>query len=444
LSSESEFSPTCTEINVLAREGLGHEIETCAPILLRDDDSENPQLGHALDQLEIELVVDIVLDRHGKHPLVHERADRVLDQALFIGELEIHRSKTTGVTTAVVLFTRDLRLHDNPALAAAHREADRVVQLFVRDPAFHASGRRLAFLGELLAEVPGLEIAHGDVVEEISRFRPDTVYCSEDASPYAGRREQRLAEHFDLRLYPGVTVAGLGDLKTYRVFTPYFRAWSAEPRRALEEPPVAAPETRARRALEAWLRDPAPTGSRLSPYLHFGALSPLECVIRAQHKPEFVRQLCWRDFYAQLLRAVPDDFSLGNLQTEGPGFDAWRSGRTGYPLVDAGMRQLAAEGWLPNRVRLVAASFLIYDLELDWRLGAAYFEQMLLDADVASNRGNWLWLVKNRHRILNPTLQAKKFAGYIGEWLHGEPDRPVPIVDHAQVIARRRRPSTGA
>jgi deoxyribodipyrimidine photo-lyase len=348
------------------------------------------------------------------------------------------------VTTAVVLFTRDLRLHDNPALAAAHREADRVVHVFVRDPAFRASSRRLAFLDGLLAELPQLQITRGDIVEEISRFRPDTVYCSEDASPYASRREQRLAEHFDLRLYPGVTVAGLGDLKTYRVFTPYFRAWSAQPRRALEAPPVAAPETRARAALEAWLEDPAPTGSRLSPYLHFGALSPLECVTRAQHKPEFVRQLCWRDFYAQLLRAVPEDFSLGNVQSEDPRFDSWQAGQTGYPLVDAGMRQLAAEGLLPNRVRLVAASFLIYDLELDWRLGAAHFEQLLLDADVASNRGNWLWLVKNRHRILNPTLQAKKFGGYIAEWLGGETDRPAPIVDHGEVIAGRRRSSPAA
>jgi deoxyribodipyrimidine photo-lyase len=362
-------------------------------------------------------VVDVVLDRDREDPLVHERADGFLDQALFIGEVEVHRGKTTGVTTAVVLFTRDVRFHDNPALAAAHREADRVVHLFVHDPAFRASPRRLEFLAELLAELPGLEIARGDVVEEISRFRPQAVYCSEDASPYAARREQRLGEHFDLRLYPGVNVVGLGDLKTYRVFTPYFRAWSAEPRRALEEPPVAAPETRARQAFQAWLRDPAETGSRLSPYLHFGALSPLECVTRAQHKPEFVRQLGWRDFYAQLLRAVPEDFRLGELGNDDARFDAWREGRTGYPLVDAGMRQLAAEGWLPNRVRLVAASFLIYDLELDWRVGAAHFEELLLDADVASNRGNWLWLVKNRHRIFSPTLQAKKLTGYIDEWL---------------------------
>ncbi len=341
------------------------------------------------------------------------------------------------MNTAVVLFTRDLRLHDNPALAAADREADRVVALFVRDPGFRASERRLSFLEGLLADLPGLEVVCGDVVEEVGRFHPDAVYCSEDASPYAKHRERRLSERFDLRLYPGTTVVGLGDLKTYRVFTPYFRAWSAQPRRGLEVPPVAAPETDARRALENWLRNDAQTGSRLSPYLHFGALSPLECVTRGQHKPEFVRQLCWRDFYAQLLHASPEAFRLGPTPAGGKHLEAWREGRTGYPLVDAGMRQLASEGWLPNRVRMVAASFLIYDLELDWRLGARHFEELLLDADVASNRGNWLWVVKNRHRIFNPTLQARRLAGYVDRWVRIDENYPPPIVDHAEVLARR-------
>ena len=340
--------------------------------------------------------------------------------------------------TAVVLYTRDLRVHDNPALAAAHREADRVVSLFVRDPAFPASPRRLEFLDRLLAEVPGLQVVQGDVVEEVARFEPDAVYCAEDASPYAKRRERRLAAHFDLRLSPSTTVVGLGDLKTYRVFTPYFRAWSAQPRRALEEAPVPAVETPSRRALEAWLSAPAQTGSRLSPYLHFGALSPLECVVRGAHKPEFVRQLCWRDFYAQLLHAAPEEFRIGDVAAGGDRFTAWRAGRTGYPLVDAGLRQLAAEGWLPNRVRLVAASFLVYDLELDWRLGARHFEELLLDADVASNRGNWLWVVKNKHRIFNPTLQAKRLGDYIDRWVTQDDAYPPPIVDHAQVVAERR------
>ncbi len=340
--------------------------------------------------------------------------------------------------TAVVLFTRDLRLHDNPALAAAHRESDRVVSLFVHDPAFRVSPRRAAFLERLLRDLPGLTIAHGDPVEQVGRIGSDVVFCSEDASPYAMRREHHLAERFDLRLFPGTTVIGLGDVKTYRVFTPYFNVWRAQTLRALEESPVPSSETDARRALAAWLRTDAPTGSRLSPYLHFGALSPLECVVRGAHKPEFVRQLCWRDFYAQLLRADPDLFRLGTPQATGARFDAWCTGRTGYPVVDAGMRQLAEEGWLPNRVRMIVASFLIHDLELDWRLGAAHFERHLLDADLASNRGNWLWVARNSHRIFNPTLQAKNLAPYVARWVTVGDDYPPPIVDHDAVVARKR------
>ena len=313
-----------------------------------------------------------------------------------------------------MLFTRDLRVHDNPALAAARREAREVVLLFVRDPAFPASPRRVAFLDRLLAELPGLTVAEGDYLDEVARFEPDAVYCSEDASPYARRRERRLAERFDLRLFPGTTVVPFDEIKTYRVFTPYFRQWAAQPRRALDD--ADAPATEAHRALDAWIDDPRQTGSRLSPYLHFGALSPLECVERCAHKPDFVRQLAWRDFYAQLLRAEPGRFRLGAPSTSDERYDAWRDGRTGVALVDAGMRQLAAEGWLPNRVRMVCAQYLVHTCGLDWRLGAAHFEQLLLDADVASNRGNWLWVVANTRRLFNPELQAKRLAGYVERW----------------------------
>jgi deoxyribodipyrimidine photo-lyase len=344
---------------------------------------------------------------------------------VLVGQVEIHGRQPTGdtlgddVETAVVLFTRDLRVHDQPALAAAHRDADRVIRLFVHDPAITASPRRLAFLDELLATVPDLVVTEGDPVEEVGRVHPDVVYCSEDASPYAQRREQRLSERFDLRLFAGNTVIGLEDVKPYRVFTPYYRVWSEQPRRALEEPPGRAAETPARLALAAWLRDPHETGSRLSPYMHFGALSSLECVVRGTHKPEFVRQLCWRDFYAQLLRARPDDFALAPRAEPDERFEAWRAGRTGVPFVDAGMAQLVEEGWMPNRVRMVAASYLVHDLAVDWRLGARHFERFLLDGDVASNRGNWLWVVKARHRIFNPYLQAKKHdpeGSYVRRW----------------------------
>jgi deoxyribodipyrimidine photo-lyase len=320
------------------------------------------------------------------------------------------------VETAVVLFTRDLRVHDNPALSAAYREAKRVVHLFVRDPAIPAPPRRLAFLERLLGEIPDLHVAHGDPVEEVARFEPDAVFCSDDASPYAVRRERRLRERFDLRLCPGITVVPFDEVKPYRVFTPYFRRWVEVPRRALDDPPVAAPETEARRALDAWLASPAKLGSRLSPYLHFGALSALECVLRGAHKPEWVREIAWRDFYTQLLRAEPQRFHLGDAHTDDARFDAWREARTGVALVDAGMRQLREEGWMPNRVRMVCAQYLVHTLGLDWRLGAAHFEELLVDGDMASNRGNWLWIVQNTRRLFSPELQAKKLADYVARW----------------------------
>jgi len=320
------------------------------------------------------------------------------------------------VGTAVVLFTRDLRVHDNPALAEAHRTSHRVVRLFVRDPAFAAPRRRLAFLERLLAGIPGLTVVEGDYVDAVGRFEPVVVHCAEDASPYARRRQRRLAERFDLRLHPSTTVVPLDELKPYRVFTPYYRRWLEVPRRALEQPPVDGPTTEAQRALEAWLASPARLQSRLGPYLHFGAVSALECVIRGAHKPEWVRELAWRDFYAQLLFNEPRRFRLGAPRSEDDRFDAWRDGRTGVALVDAGMRQLREEGWMPNRVRMVCAQYLVHACGIDWRLGAAHFEELLLDADVASNRGNWLWIVANTRRLFNPELQATRLAAYVERW----------------------------
>jgi deoxyribodipyrimidine photo-lyase len=321
------------------------------------------------------------------------------------------------VKTAVVLFTRDLRVHDNPALAAAHRSADRVVPLFVRDPAIRAPARRLALLERLLADIPGLIVAHGDPVEEAERYAPDAVFCSEDASPYARRRERRLAERFDLRLHPGLTIRPFDELKTYRVFTPWFRRYMDLPLRAVEQPPIDVPETEARSKLDAWLASDQKLGSRLSPYFHFGALSPLEAVVRAAHKPGWIRELAWRDFYLQLLRAEPERFRLGGAPMGDDRFDAWREARTGVAIVDAGMRQLREEGWMPNRVRMICAQYLVHACGIDWRLGAAHFEELLLDGDVASNRGNWLWVVANTRRLFSPELQARKLADYVARWL---------------------------
>ena len=177
-----------------------------------------------------------------------------------------------------------------------------------------------------------------------------------------------------------------------------------------------------------------------------------------------MRQLAWRDFFAHVLLhdiggkpnpAWDDDAAL---------LSAWQEGRTGFPLVDAGMRQLAATGWMHNRARLVVGSFLTKDLHLDWRDGERHFQRLLLDGEPTQNNGNWQWIASVGvdpapafRRIFNPTLQARKFdpdGTYIRRWVselaavddadvHDPPPLvraacgyPEPVVDHA---AERRR-----
>jgi deoxyribodipyrimidine photo-lyase len=219
---------------------------------------------------------------------------------------------------------------------------------------------------------------------------------------------------------------------------------------------------------------PAADGtSRLSPYLHFGCVSARELAVRAAAvgAGSFVRQLSWRDFFAQLLWARPetqrDDLRpRGDRWVDDPElFDAWKAGLTGYPLVDAGMRQLAAEGWMHNRARLVTASFLVKHLGVDWRRGAGHFFDLLIDGDVAQNVGNWQWIAgtgadTRPNRMFNPTAQARRFdadGAYVRHWVSeladvpdplapkaGASGYPAPIVDHADAVASFRERRRGA
>jgi deoxyribodipyrimidine photo-lyase len=419
---------------------------------------------------------------------------------------------------AVVLFTRDLRVHDNPALAAAARDAECVLPLFVLDEGLlDVSERRSGLLASALRDLhgslrrlgAGLVVRRGSPVDETVRAarecEAEAVFVAEDVSAYAQRRGRKLGESLDVRACPGVTVVPPGavapaDRDHYRVFTPYHRAWAAEPWRALEEPPRrlrlpdgAEPgglpnaagdggETAARKQLDGWLRGgdgryaearddlAADATSRLSVPLHLGLLSPLEVATRSD-SDELIRQLAWRDFYAQLLAAVPASATRDlhphrrEWRDDPDGLAAWKEGLTGYPVVDAGMRELAATGFMHNRARLLVASFLTKDLAIDWREGAAHFEALLLDGDVASNRGNWQWVagtgVDTRPgRIFNPTVQGKRFdpdGEYVRRWVPELADvdgaavhepwklgplltggYPEPIVDHAEAAARYR------
>jgi deoxyribodipyrimidine photo-lyase len=443
------------------------------------------------------------------------------------------------VRVAIVLFTRDLRVHDHPALACAAQSAQAVAPLFVLDPkVLGGAANRVSFLltavrdlrRELRERGGRLVLRGGDVVEETMRLAvevgADAVFLSEDVSSYARTRERRLRRaceqhRIEVRTFPGVTVVPPGDIvpangSHYRVFTAYWRRWQAAPRRSVVGPPhslrspaglrpgrlpaldeivsgtrsVALPrggESEGRSRLRRWLASSlaeydrlhddlaADSTSRVSSYLHFGCLSPLEAVGLAErraHSDTFVRQLAWRDFYAQLLAANPqlpgtDLRPRGDRWREDEeAFQAWSEGRTGIPIVDAGMRQLSREGWMHNRARLVTSSFLTKHLYLDWRLGAAHYFDLLVDGDVASNVGNWQWVAgtgtdTRPNRVFNPIRQARRFdpegeyvrrhvpelAHIEGAAIH-EPWRlgrakprgyPDPIVEHAPAVSRFRR-----
>ncbi len=202
---------------------------------------------------------------------------------------------------------------------------------------------------------------------------------------------------------------------------------------------------------------PGDQTSRLSAHLRFGCVSPLEAATGARDRPggeEFCRQLAWRDFFHQATAAFPglarEDYRPGPAWHEDKdALQAWRAGRTGIPIVDAGLRQLAAEGFMHNRARMITASFLTRTLGLDWRHGYRHFAALLADGDVASNAGNWQWVAGTGHntrpnRVMNPLRQARRFdpAGdyvrrYVPELAGLSPDR-IHTPWRLDAAARRR------
>lgn len=431
--------------------------------------------------------------------------------------------------TSVFWFRRDARLDDNPGLAAA-AEGGRVVPLFVIDPHLFDSAsdrrRRLLLTGltgldrELEERGGRLRVEVGDPLDVLPRIARDLqVHVSAEVTPYGKRRDAMSAESVDVVAHSGVYAQPPGSILTaqgepYRVFTPFFKRWSERSSLPVELPKgasftnevgtgiprtesttiAAGPAAAADRLAEFFEgaddyadmhdRIDLDSSSRLSVDLKYGWIGPRRVISAVgtgtSGRQAFVRQMAWRDFYGHVLDSHPDmtDRSLDaryrsiEWRNDPDDIEAWKRGRTGYPLVDAAMRRLVAEGLMHNRARLIVASFLVKDLLVDWRIGEKFFRHHLADGDVASNAGNWQWVAGTGtdaapyFRVFNPVKQSKKFdprgafirrwvpelanfsdesihepweAGPLGAMANGVSlgvDYPEPIVDH--LMARER------
>ena len=306
----------------------------------------------------------------------------------------------------------------------------------------------------------------------------DALYFNRATSRYGRARDNTVArtlacEHVTfwgtLLTEPGTVLTGKGTLS--KVFTPFWKQWAkttppempeggdasfgvapAEFRNAVPDydTPVIEPgNDGAHNALRRWLehvdgyadtRDlPAIDGtSQLSAHLRFGTIAPstIQQIVGTgtEGRDGFVRQLAWRDWYAHMLLETPDmidhavrsEYDNVAWLNDPLGLDAWKHGQTGYPIVDAGMRQLAATGWMHNRVRMIVGSFLVKDLLIDWREGERWFRHLLIDAEPSQNAGNWQWVAGTGtdaapyFRVFNPVTQSAKFdtdGRYIKKWV---------------------------
>ncbi|HEV2541071.1 MAG TPA: deoxyribodipyrimidine photo-lyase [Frateuria sp.] len=431
------------------------------------------------------------------------------------------------MSTALVLFRRDLRLADHPALAAACAAHSEVLPVYVHDPAedtrwapgaasrwwLHHSLRALQ--GGLAAQGGQLHVARGDSLATLRRLAAacgaGTIYWSRRYEPAAIAQDSRLkaalrAAGLAVESHPGNLwrepwqVATAQD-SPYRVFTPYWRklrqqllplaplpaarahAWVSLPGSLpLEELGLLPAHPWAAGLADAWLpgeagaleqlelfgddaladyahgRDlPARHGtSRLSPHLHFGEITPRQ-IHHALHRraasagadapglEPYLRELGWREFAHHLLYHFPHTpespfdrrFDRFDWREDPAALALWQRGRTGVPLVDAGMRELWRTGWMHNRVRMVVASFLTKNLRQHWRHGARWFWDTLVDADLANNTLGWQWTAgcgadaAPFFRVFNPCTQAARFdpqATYLKRWLPELADLPARLL----------------
>lgn len=427
---------------------------------------------------------------------------------------------------SIMWFRRDLRIGDNPALLEAIAAADEVVAVFILDRNLigSAGSKRLAYLRESLHSLDDslgntLHVMvgeHSEVLKDLmKRYNAVSVHISTEYEPYGAARDLRV-EAAGIPLVrtgcpyavdPGRVVKP-SDSTPYKVYTPFYRAWSAHGWRKPAETPkkiktVMPNETDRnfpdwqlpdgtsitvageKAALERWKlfqenglnnydqsRNFAGIDgtSKLSAHLKWGEIHPrtlLAALGENKAHETFRKEIAWREFYADVLHNNPHSdkeyyaprFAEMRYNKPDAKFQAWKDGKTGFPFVDAAMRQLLLEGWMHNRTRMVVASFLAKDLHLEWQLGADFFEKHLVDFDVASNTHGWQWTAGTGtdaspyYRVFNPIEQGKRFDAegdyirkYVPELSHLSADEihepwlssngyikgyPQRIIDHA-------------
>lgn len=356
---------------------------------------------------------------------------------------------------------------------------------------------------DLKTKISSIKTYYASPIEAIEQlvaeYSIEAIYTNRDYEPYAKERDQQIEEFLKEKGIGFYTfkdhvifekeeiVSGSGTF--YKVFTPYSRAWksayqNAKPQElpsglnynnwvktdqkihSLEEmgflkSEIEIPAKGLREELIRkydQLRDyPAQDAtSKIGIHLRFGTVSIRQLAQKAIGLNEtFLNELIWRDFYAMILannphikdNAFKPEYDQIPWRQDEEGFEKWCQGKTGYPIVDAGMRQLNATGYMHNRVRMVVASFLTKHLLIDWRWGEAYFAKKLLDFDLASNNGGWQWAAgtgtdaQPYFRVFNPLSQTEKFdpqLKYIKKWVpeYGTTSYPKPMVEHK--FARER------
>ncbi|MFC5624844.1 cryptochrome/photolyase family protein [Algoriphagus winogradskyi] len=357
--------------------------------------------------------------------------------------------------------------------------------------------------GELGKKGSSLLIKYGDpesiYKELLQEYDIQAVYTNRDYEPYAKSRDEKVArllnkQDIELHQYkdqlifePGEILNGSGEF--YKVFTPFSKVWLSKLNPSMleafkpmhwknllqmeefplptlkeigfEKSDISIPSKTADEEIIAHYNEtrdfPAKNGtSRLGIHLRFGTISIRQLASKAKElNATYLNELIWREFYMMILAFNPevvdkafkpayDQIPWRNNEEE---FAAWCEGKTGYPIVDAGMRELNATGYMHNRVRMVVASFLTKHLLIDWRWGEAYFAEKLLDFELASNNGGWQWAAgtgtdaQPYFRVFNPSSQQEKFDKnwkYIKKWIPeiNSDKYPKPIVDHK--FARQR------